>query len=365
MKLLIITTGCNPSGGAFSVRVHSLAQMASQAAQVSVLSIYDSHDPQIPGVKFYHQSFPEKLLPKLKRLANYYRTDYQPIQIEDEPDIVQIEHPNLFGLAKQFSNKPIILDEHNVWWQLEEFNIQEGPTVKKLPLRNHFMKWLLKCAKKYELNILKKSRRIIVCSNSDRQEFIKEIPEIKNKITYIPNCIDVDRYKPEKSNSNIVLFMGSLIYYPNIDAVRLICNEIAPHTKAEIQILGEGPSLSDVPDNVKFLGRVEDVRSYVQKAKICIAPLRYGSGSRIKILEYMALEKATISTTKGAEGLELNPQKDIIIEDNIKQYPLLINQMIENNTLLDEMGRQARHTIEMKYDYRLYSDTLKEIYSQL
>lgn len=365
MKVLIITSGCNPQGGAFSLRVHSLSQMAAQSVDLSILSLYDPHDPKIPGVKFYYQSFPENLISKIKRTTNYYRVDYPAIKLENDFDIIQIEHPNLFGLAKQFPNTPKILDEHNVWWLLEEYNIQQAPTIKHLPLRNTLFKWFLKRAKKYELKILKESDHIITCSMTDLRIMMDESADLADKISYIPNCVDIKRYDVEKSSRKIVLYMGSLIYYPNIDALRLICRHIAPNVDAEFHILGEGSVDFTIPPNVKLLGRVDDVRPYIKKAKVCIAPLRYGSGSRLKILEYMAIGKATVTTTKGMEGLGLQSGKEIIVEDDINKFAASITMLLDSDELCEKLGNNARQAIEKKYDYRLYVDALKNIYMQL
>ncbi len=365
MKVLIVTSGCNPSGGGFSLRVHSLAQMASKIAAVSVLSTYDAHGPNIPDVRFYHQPFPEGVGSKLSRLLSYYRTDFEKIVIEEKPDIVQIESPALYGLARQFSDTPIILDEHNVWWKLEEYNMQQGPTISRLPVKKPLIKWLVSRAKKYELEALRKSSHVIVCSENDGEEILKELPDLKKRMSYIPNCLDTQRYEVRESANDIVLFMGSLVYFPNIDAVKLICEKIAPRVKAEFHILGEGLTNIGVPPNVKFLGRVDDVRPHVGSAKVCIAPLRYGSGSRLKILEYMATGKPVVSTTKGAEGLDVENGKNILLEDEIEKFADLINGLLENISLRRKMGLEARALIEQKYDYRIYCDRLSAIYSAL
>ncbi|MFH0798858.1 MAG: glycosyltransferase family 4 protein [Pseudomonadota bacterium] len=362
MKVLIITTSCNPFGGGFPLRVHSLAQMCSQIAQVSVLSTFDPDVPAIAGVKFHHRLFPEGLSSRIKRLTSYYRTSFKPIGIDEQPDIIQVEHPSLFALAAQFPGVPVVLDEHNVYWKLAEYEMHRGPTLRRVPLKKTLKGWLLSRATKYELAALNRSSHVIVCSTADRDIILGKLPQLKGRISYIPNCLDIDRYQTSSNDGRIVLFMGSLIYFPNIDAVRIICEDIAPRVNAEFHILGGGSLNMPAPPNVKFLGRVEDVRPYVQKARVCIAPLRYGSGSRLKILEYMAMGKATVSSSKGAEGLDVVHGENIIIEDDFNKFAGSIAGLLEDNRLCGNIGAQARRLIEEKYDYRLYCETLKAIY---
>lgn len=365
MKVLFITGGCNPLGGAFSTRVHSLILMASKIADVSVVSTHDPFDPKIHGVKFYYQPLPERTLSKFKRIMTYYRTDFPTIRIDEKPDIVQIETPALFGLNKQFPDAAIILDEHNFWWQLEKFNMRQGPTLKRLPFKELLIKWLLNRAKSFELNALKKSKHIIVCSEVDKAEMLKELPQISDKISYIPNCVDASRYNAKKSNKKIVLFMGSLIYFANIEALKLISKEIAPRVNAEFHILGQGKVDIKMPANVKLIGWVEDNRPYVEEANVCIAPLRHGSGTRVKILEFMAMGKAIVSTTKGAEGLEITHGKNIIIEDDMEIFADSINRLLEEDDFSHYLGQEGRKLLEEKYDYHCYSEFLKSIYKSL
>jgi len=298
-------------------------------------------------------------------MLTYYRTDFGPVSIKEKPDIIQIESPAIFGLSRQFPGLPIVFDEHNFWWQMEQHNIQAGPTLKRLPFKRIFAKWFLSRAKVFELDALKKSAHVIVCSKVDKGEMLKELPQIADKISYIPNCLDVNRYQAGKNNSRVVLFMGSLVYHPNIEAVRIICQELAPRVDAEFHILGQGPIDFKVPANVKIVGWVPDNRSYIRQARICIVPLRHGSGTRVKILEFMATGKAVISTSKGAEGLEATPNEDIIIEDDMEKFADEINRFLKDDGLCSKLGSAGRRLIEEKYDYRKYCEPLKSIYDSI
>lgn len=364
MKILIVAMGCNPSDAGSSLTTYGRALAASKIADVSVLSTFDKKDPDIPGVKFYHRSLPESYLSKLKRAINFYRTDSLPLDLDVRPDIVQIENLDLYNLARQFPGAAVVINEHNVWWMLEEFNIGQRPTLRHLPIKGPLFRWLVGRARRYELRALDESSLILVCSRVDGEAISKASPRLADKIRYIPHCLDIDRYEAEADSGDVILFMGSLIYYPNTDAARLICDEIAPRVDAQFHILGRGSVDIDAPPNVKFLGFAEDIRPHIKRARVCIAPLRHGSGSRLKILEYMAMGKPTVSTAKGAEGLEVTPGDDIIIEDDMRPFAGWLTRLMKDDGLCKDIGTSGRRLIEAKYDYRLYCDELKDCYER-
>ena len=227
--------------------------------------------------------------------------------------------------------------------------------------------------KKIEINAIKNATHTLVCSERDKSKILEEIPEAEENISIIPNCVcfnEYDYYKKnytrDKNGMLQILFMGSLNYGPNIDAVSLICTKIAPNFKKDIKfiIIGRNPPSFDYPENVEVLGYVDDVKKYLLDSDICICPLRYGSGTRFKILEYMAMGKPVISTFKGAEGIDYTNGVNIIIEDNIDEYPIIISELLGNKKRLSSIGKNAEILVQEKYDWILYKDTLRQIYEK-
>lgn len=278
-----------------------------------------------------------------------------------------LESPYFYNLLKKKHIERYILDEHNVNWELFAY-----PTFK---LKYKFYNTLaFKRDKLHEINALKNASHILVCSNRDKQIIIEEVPETNDKITIIPNCIDFGEYEKylkydtiEKSDSNevtYVLFVGLLSYPPNTDAVFSICNKIAPNFKDEVKfiIVGKNPPNISKPDNVEFLGYVTDLKKHIQNSDICIAPFRYGSGTRFKILEYMAMGKPIISTAKGAEGIDYTQDENIIIENDIDSFAKRIRELLNNKERRNRLGRNAINLIKQKYDWKIYKEELYDIF---
>jgi glycosyltransferase involved in cell wall biosynthesis len=283
--------------------------------------------------------------------------------------LFQIEGPFFYNLLKKKGIKKYVLDEHNVYWELLAF-----PTFDlKSRIYNRLA---FKRDKNIEIKALQNAAHVLVCSERDKQTILREVPKVLEKITVIPNCVDFGgyesymKYNERRNRDNemsYVLFIGAFTYSPNIDALHSICNNIAPNFGNDVKfiIIGRNPPNISRPKNVNFLGYVDDVNRYILESDICIAPLRYGSGTRFKILEYMAMEKPVISTTKGAEGIDYAPNNDIVIEDDINAFPEKIHELLEDKKRRDYMGKNAIKLIKQKYDWKIYQKRLQDIYEAI
>lgn len=280
--------------------------------------------------------------------------------------LIQMEGPYFYNLLKKKKITNYVLDEHNVYWEFFDFPAYnlKGKIYNSVSYKRD---------KKIEINAIRNATHTLVCSERDKSKILEEIPEVEDNISIIPNCVcfhEYDHYKKNhKRDENEILqilFMGSLNYGPNIDAVSLICTKIAPKFKNNIKfiIIGRNPPSFNYPENVEVLGYVDDVKKYLLDSDICICPLRYGSGTRFKILEYMAMGKPVISTCKGAEGIDYKNGVDIIIEDNLDEYPTIISELLENRKKLSSIGKNAEILVRKKYDWVLYKDDLQDIYER-
>jgi len=166
--------------------------------------------------------------------------------------------------------------------------------------------------------------------------------------------------------------MGGVNYPPNEEALQYYFSEIYPLIKKKIPnikiyVLCGKPSqrIKNIVKNdtsIIFPGFVVDVREYLNKAKICIAPLKSGSGTRLKILEYMAMGKPVVSSSKGAEGLEVESYKNILIADNPYDFANKIIWLIENPKEEKILGEGARELVKEKYDWRKIIKGVKDFY---
>jgi glycosyltransferase involved in cell wall biosynthesis len=285
--------------------------------------------------------------------------------ISAEDSLFQIEDPLFYPLLKKNRISRFILDEHNANWEMYDF---AHPDLKK----RIYAKVASHRDKENEKLALLHATHILCCSIRDRDILVLEVPEIEDRITIIPNCVNFHEYEsppfsspePRKnSKKGQILFVGLMAYAPNVEAARFICEIIAPRTlRCEFIIAGKNPPKLACPENVMFPGYVDDIKSVIASADICIAPIRSGSGTRIKILEYMAMGKPVITTSKGAEGIEYTDGLNIIIEDRIENYPEIIRHLLDDEKKRLALGREGRKLITEKYDWEMYRKRLEKIY---
>jgi glycosyltransferase involved in cell wall biosynthesis len=338
--------------------VYSLDKNLAYEGDIDGLHIIQENGSLSLAEKFFF--YPHALLARELHVPFVKRAFHNPENV-----FFQIENPSLFPLLRKKRISRFIIDEQNVNWEMA--SLVRG-------IKDRFYQSLaFRRDKENEKDALRSASHVLCCSQRDRDIFCTSVPEVTDKISVIPNCVDLRRYNPGLPLSNAgdresrILFIGTLSYSPNIDAVHLICRIIAPKCDPSLQfiIAGRNPPPIRRPGNVRFTGYVPDIVPVVADADICIAPLLSGSGTRLKILEYMAMEKPVIATSKGAEGIECRNGLNIIIEDSIEKYPDIIMALINDPKRCRALGREARKLVEEKYDWELYRKPLGKIYREL
>ncbi|MDB5058672.1 MAG: uncharacterized protein JWO59_2144 [Chloroflexi bacterium] len=192
----------------------------------------------------------------------------------------------------------------------------------------------------------------------------------------IPNGVDVEYYRPQgrvEGDDNVLLFHGSLGYQPNIDAARHFVHRILPsiHDRrpdVRLLIVGAAPppevlELGACP-GVTVLADVPDMRPYIAQAGVIVVPLRIGSGTRRKILDALAMGKAVVSTTLGAEGLDLGPN-EIVRADAPKQMANAISELLDNPVARTTLGSQGRERATSLYSWDISTTKLVRAYEGL
>jgi glycosyltransferase involved in cell wall biosynthesis len=105
-------------------------------------------------------------------------------------------------------------------------------------------------------------------------------------------------------------------------------------------------------DSVRLSGYVDDIKPVIARAAVCVVPLRQGGGTRLKILEAMALGTPVVATSKGAEGLDITPGRDILIADDPAEFAHEVIRLLRNSTLREQVTSNARRLVEQCYDWQ-------------
>lgn len=183
------------------------------------------------------------------------------------------------------------------------------------------------------------------------------------KIKVIPNGIDVDYFKitkPHTSHSRQIIYTGALTYKANMDAMLFFVKEIFPkilHQLPDIQLVITGSTYNvDIKPlinhpNIKFTGFVPDIRPVIADSWLSIVPLRIGGGTRLKILESMAMRTPVVSTTKGAEGLDISSEENILIGDTPIKFANHVIRLFNNPNLRNRLADKGRKLVEEHYNW--------------
>jgi glycosyltransferase involved in cell wall biosynthesis len=182
---------------------------------------------------------------------------------------------------------------------------------------------------RYEQEIVERYRHVIAVSEHDKSLMMNWVDT--SRVSVVPTGVDLEQYRPDASASPtepLVMFVGAMDWEPNIDAMEYFCGEIWPLVVAEVpgakfRIVGRNPDKRVqklASKSVEVTGTVASVVDHLRQAAAVIVPLRIGGGTRLKIYEAMAMGKAIVSTSVGAEGLDVHHGRDIVLAEDAKIF---------------------------------------------
>ena len=192
----------------------------------------------------------------------------------------------------------------------------------------------------------------------------------------IPNGVDTEFFSLAAGSpeGRSIVFTALMNYPPNIDAAGWFCDEILPilrskHPEVCFKIVGDkpGPAVLALAQRrgVQVTGRVPDVRPYLAESLALVVPLRSGGGTRLKILEAMAMGRPVVSTHQGAEGLEITDGVNILLADTPEDFARCICALIADPQLGKRLGAAGRYLAESKYDWKTCLSPLQNFYHLL
>lgn len=373
MKIEVVTPDSDGNRGGFGARVHMLLLMLSQFAEVHcVLTSWPEH-PDVEGVTFAFSPIAENGLTRVGLLRNFYSSEAPQRPAWPRPDVLLIENLDLLAARRNLPSVPVVLDEHNIYWELLQYDLLNRPFFQSgagahRSVQRFLRPWLLMRATHFEERAIQEARGVLVTSQKDRDKLLARIPEAAPRIHVVPNCVDVRRYSPitPEDEASSVLFAGNFNYVPNREAAGVIAGILAPALpKTSFVLVGKDPPPS-LPkyENLVVMGHVARLDPLLRKAGVCIAPLLHGSGTRIKILTYLSAGKAVVATTKACEGLELINGRHLLIRDDWEGFLSGIRQLLEDPAARQEMGRAGRQFVEQRYDWRVHVPALRHAFEE-
>jgi sugar transferase (PEP-CTERM/EpsH1 system associated) len=293
------------------------------------------------------------------------------IVCEDKPDVIVCDFVFAAGVIPWGAGPPKVLFTHNVEALIWKRHYQ----VAHNPLWKAVSWWEFRTMERFERNCINWSDHVLTVSDHDRAIFSRTTNP--SRITVIPTGVDIDYYRPraDLEKPNTLVFTGSMDWMPNEDGMVFFIRQIWPQIleqvpDASVSIVGRCPSdalleLAARQQKISVTGRVEDIRPHVHHGSVYIVPLRIGSGTRLKIFEAMAMGKAVVSTTIGAEGLPVQPGRDIVLADGAEPFASAVVALLQDPIRRVELGRAARNLVEEKHSWDSVVKPFEEVLEKL
>lgn len=281
-------------------------------------------------------------------------------------DLIYVDTGCLTKLVMK-SNVPIIVNHHNIESEMLKRRAENSGIFMKAVF--YYEAWKMA---RLEKLVLKKARVNLVCSSLDASR----LQGAKNyKIEVVPNGVDIDYFKrktpysPDRQTG--LVFAGGLTWYPNADAMKWFADEIYPVIKGTgyfqgAKIIGRGKveeldRLSQHSKEVDVLGYVDDVRPYIEGSAIYICPIRDGGGTKLKVLDALAMGCPLVAHPLACEGIDVIDKKHVLMASTPQEFANCVQQIIQDADLSTHLSRNGIELIKDLYSYSVISEKFKEI----
>ena len=389
---------CWPLDTGAKLRNYHLARVLAERARVTLLAFTDHEQSLADLENLYEQviavrrdpgyTFSKVLrgalgptpLPVLNYTTEAMKGALERILREENFDIVQVESIHLMAYLPiiRAARKPplVVCDWHNIESELMQRYSEREPSLP----RRVYARRTARLMSQFERRAIREFDAHVVVSQRDAERLHNLDPDAR--VFLIENGVDTAYYsgqqvEPAPSQLTLkrrIVFVGSMDYHANVHGVLNFADNVWPRVRDRqpnlvFTIVGRDPTaevrkLSSIP-GVEVTGTVDDVRPYYRDAVAAIVPLNVGGGSRLKILEAMASGVPVVSTTLGAEGLDVRDGENILIVDTNEKLADAIIKVIVDAEQRNHLILGGRTLVTKRYDWSTLGASLLEIYDKL
>ncbi|MBI4640993.1 MAG: glycosyltransferase [Candidatus Tectomicrobia bacterium] len=402
MKILVVTPDIPPhplTNGRW-LMIHNLFNLISQRHEVFLLCLLHSKDAlqHLGPIKEHFSSivdvaYGNKSQTKVQKLRNILFFRWKWLAGERFPERTLRFQGVLREIIKKYEIDLIHAFDIGIGWYLHDF--VELPRILDLTDSSSFhlkrqyaleksqLSLFAKVIQKAKMKLLERVEGwmvtrfevSIVVSKDDARHLQQRSPGAS--IESIPLGVDCDYFSPricKESPNPLIIFSGAIYFPPNLDAVNYFYYEIFPFIRqkvpgAHFMVVGKNP-----PQEIRELGKdsdvtvtgyVEDIRPYIAQGTVVICPMRTGAGIKIKLLEALALEKAVVSTSIGASGLDLKDHEHLLIADDKVAFADRVVALLNDPSMRQKLARQGRRWIKERYSWEAAAEHYEILYTDL
>lgn len=366
------------SGG--KIRTFHLIREASAHAQIHLRVVREPDAnpgaeealaPWCASLRFFERSRPSRakrwLLPKLERW--FYSADLHAALRSDlrqgEFQLVHLDELLLARVVPPRRGVPVVQHHHKLDTVLyRELGVAEGPT-------RHFDLWKLR---RLEAESTRRYRHHLLCSQDDAAVLRDRYGALD--VAVVPSGFDPEHFRPSPSprrDPDRLVFLGSMDYGPNVDAVRHFCRAILPEIVRRrpgtvLEIVGRDPApqvRALASEHVRVVGRVADVRPHLESAALLVVPLRIGGGTRLKIVEALAVRTPVVSTAIGAAGLGLVAGEHVAIADDDDAFARQTTRLLDEPLERDRLAEAGSAFVHERYRWSALAEDLVDYWERV
>ena len=302
----------------------------------------------------------------------------------EDPDVVEVEGIELAQYLFQVANRRgsarrplLVFDDHNAEYVLQQraFETDIRQPRRWIGAAYSFVQW--QRLKGYERRACHAADRVVAVSDTDAAA-IRRLDAGLDPVV-VPNGVDIHFYAADVPALEDgagpgpldLVFTAKMDFRPNVDAVLWFAQAALPLIRKQspgtrFWVVGKDPHPRLAPlaadPGIVVTGWVEDVRPYIAGAALYVIPLRIGGGTRLKVLEAMAMGKPIVSTALGCEGFEVEPGQELAIADTPDEFATTVLALLQDPDRRERMGRDARQYARSRYDWRMIVPLLERVY---
>jgi glycosyltransferase involved in cell wall biosynthesis len=293
-----------------------------------------------PVPVYFHNNYSAEMYERLREMVKRSRYD---VVISEYSMVAQYlyHNPDLVGIKRVMSvHECYYLARRKAW------------KVQGLSRSGLSALFNLKGLKEFEFDMYSGADKVLVLTPEGKRELLAIRPDLN--ISVVPHGVDVDYFcvSGESAREQAVMFLGNYPHDPNRDAVLYFYENMWPRVKKEVPealfyVVGKDPTpdllgLARSDPSVVVTGTVDDVRPYFERARVFVNPVRIGGGFRGKILEAMSMGLPIVTTSLGAEGVNAEDGRDMIVADEPADFAAATVSLLRDDGLCESLGGRAR-----------------------
>jgi glycosyltransferase involved in cell wall biosynthesis len=364
-----------PADNGSKIRIYHLLQGLSQVHNVTLFSFYDPKTNPLDRKEPYPFCAQVQLIPwksydakSRKAALGFFSLSPRSLLDTHSPemetmisnavasrkfDLILASQLTMASYFPVFGGVPAIFEELELGLLMDQA-FRGGNWMRRLRSQLTWFK-----LRQFLLRLLESYAACTVVSEQERQIFTEKLPSQAQKVEVLPNCISLDDFKGVHVDHNHcrIIYAGSFRYKPNYQAMQWFIGRVFPLVlqqipEVELIITGDHANLP-LPslEHVKLAGYVDDIKSLVASCDVSLAPLWSGGGTRLKILEAMALGTPVVATAKGAEGLLVQHGRHLLIADEPEKFAEHVVQLLKNKDLRNQLSENALQLVKEHYDW--------------